>query len=120
VAVDNPHGQQADHPHPGARCRAPAAGDLRAAPRRLERPPTHEESVLLLTGAINAWYLAGSIHALTATDYGHLLLVPVLTDGRPSDALRKLRRNMLIEIAAAALIMAVVAVLGVTPPGLGE
>jgi putative copper resistance protein D len=97
--------------------------------------------VLLLTGAINAWYLAGSIHALTATDYGHLLLVkialflvmlalatinrlwltPALTDGKlAGDALRQLRRNIFIEIAAAALIIAVVAVLGVTPPGFGE
>ena len=34
-------------------------------------------SVLFLTGAINTWYLAGSIRALTETDYGHLLLVKV-------------------------------------------
>ena len=32
---------------------------------------------LLLTGAINTWYLAGSARALTATDYGHLLLVKI-------------------------------------------
>ena len=32
---------------------------------------------LLLTGAINTWYLAGSIRALTETDYGHLLLVKI-------------------------------------------
>ena len=97
--------------------------------------------VLILTGAINAWYLAGSIPALTATTYGHLLLVkialflvmlalatvnrlwltPALTDGmHAGDALRQLRRNILIEIAAAASIIAVVAVLGVTPPGVGE
>jgi putative copper export protein len=31
-----------------------------------------------------------------------------------------LRRNVMIEIAAGAAILAVVAVLGVTPPGLGE
>jgi putative copper export protein len=35
-------------------------------------------------------------------------------------ALRQLRRNVMIEIAAGAAILAVVAVLGVTPPGLGE
>jgi putative copper resistance protein D len=34
--------------------------------------------VLLLTGAINTWYLAGSIRALTETDYGHLLLAKIV------------------------------------------
>ncbi len=97
--------------------------------------------VLVLTGIINTWYLAGSLHALSSTDYGHLLLVkialflvmlalaainrlrltPALMEGKPAaDALRQLRRNVVIEIAAAALVIAVVAVLGVTPPGLGE
>ena len=100
--------------------------------------------VLLLTGAINTWYLAGSIRALTETDYGHLLLVkiilflvmlalatvnrlwltPALTVNageRPARrALRQLRRNVVIEIGAGAAILSLVAVLGVTPPGLGE
>jgi copper resistance protein D len=100
--------------------------------------------VLLLTGAINTWYLAGSIRALTETDYGHLLLVkiilflvmlalatvnrlwltPALTVNageRPARrALRQLRRNVVIEIGAGVAILSLVAVLGVTPPGLGE
>jgi copper resistance protein D len=99
---------------------------------------------LLLTGAINTWYLAGSTQALTGTDYGHLLLIkialflvmlvlatvnrlrftPALAanagQGLPRDALRQLRRNVAIEISAGAIILSVVAVLGVTPPGLGE
>jgi copper resistance protein D len=99
---------------------------------------------LLLTGGINTWYLAGSIRALTATDYGHLLLIkialflimvalattnrfwltPKLTvdaGQRPAcRALRQLRRNVVIEISAGAIILSVVAVLGVTPPGVGE
>ena len=99
---------------------------------------------LLFTGAINTWYLAGSIRALTETDYGHLLLVkialflvmlglatvnrlwltPALAadagQGRSRDAFRQLRRNVAIEIGAGAIILSVVAVLGVTPPGLGE
>jgi len=97
---------------------------------------------LLLTGAINTWYLAGSIPALTETDYGHLLLIkialfvvmlaiatinrlwltPALAAGdtRARHALRQLRRNVVIEIAVGAVILAVVAVLGVTPPGVGE
>ena len=100
--------------------------------------------VLLLTGAINTWYLAGSVQALTATDYGHLLLVKIalflvmlalatvnrlwLTPALSADAgeklarhaLRQLRRNIAIEIGAGAIILCLVAVLGVTPPGLGE
>jgi copper resistance protein D len=99
---------------------------------------------LLLTGSINTWYLAGGIHALTATAYGHLLLLKIalflvmlalamvnrfwLTPALASDAgetferkvLRRLRGNVAIETAAGAVILAVVAVLGVTPPGLGE
>jgi putative copper resistance protein D len=35
-------------------------------------------------------------------------------------ALRQLRRNVVIEIGAGAAILSLVAVLGVTPPGLGE
>jgi putative copper resistance protein D len=100
--------------------------------------------VLLLTGAINTWYLAGSIRALTETDYGNLLVVkivlflvmlalatvnrlwitPVLAAGAGETparlALSQLRRNVVIEIAVGAVILAVVAVLGVTPPGVGE
>jgi copper resistance protein D len=99
---------------------------------------------LLFTGAINTWYLAGSIRALTETDYGHLLLIKIAaflvmlglatvnrlwltpalaanaSQGRPRDAFRQLRRNVAIEIGVGASILAVVAVLGVTPPGLGE
>ena len=99
---------------------------------------------LLLTGSINTWYLAGGIHALIATAYGHLLLLKIalflvmlalatvnrfwLTPALASDTgetferkvLRRLRGNVAIETAAAAVILAVVAVLGVTPPGLGE
>ena len=100
--------------------------------------------MLLLTGVVNTWYLAGSVQALTATDYGHLLLVKIalflvmlalaavnrlwLTPALAADAsdkptrhaFRQLRRNVVIEIAAGAIILTVVAVLGVTPPGLGE
>jgi putative copper resistance protein D len=99
---------------------------------------------LLGTGTINTWYLAGSIPALTETDYGRLLLLkialflgmvavaavnrlqltPRLVAGPSArvarDALRQLRRNVAIEIAAGAIILAIVAVLGVTPPGVDE
>jgi putative copper resistance protein D len=99
---------------------------------------------LLLTGSINTWYLAGSIPALTQTDYGRLLLAkvalfltmvaiaavnrllltPRLAQSRQNinaaaatDALRRLRRNTLLEVAIGAIVIAIVAVLGVTPPG---
>ena len=98
---------------------------------------------LLFTGAVNTWYLAGSIRALTETDYGHLLLIKItcflsclgsrrsidfglhrhLLRRRPravARAFRHLRRNVAIEIGAGAVILSLVAVLGVTPPGLGE
>ena len=99
---------------------------------------------LLVIGTINTWYLAGSIPALIETDYGRLLLIkialffgmvaiaainrlhltPRLVAGASAraarEALRQLRRNIAIEIVAGAIIIAIVAMLGVTPPGLDE
>jgi putative copper resistance protein D len=118
--------------------RASAIDVARAASLRFSACGVAAVGILVLTGAVNTWYLAGSIHALSSTDYGHLLLVkialflvmlalatinrlwltPSLTD--TGDALRLLRRNTVIEIAAGALVIAVVAVLGVTPPAIGE
>jgi copper resistance protein D len=100
-------------------------------------------ATLLITGTINTWYLAGSIAGLTETDYGRLLLLKIAlflamvaiaavnrlrltprlvaaANGRAQDAVRRLRRNVAIEIAAGAGILAIVAVLGVTPPGVDE
>jgi putative copper resistance protein D len=98
-------------------------------------------ATLLVTGSINAWYLAGSIPALTETDYGRLLLLkialflvmvaiaafnrlrltPQLVHGAngtaSADALRRLRRNASLEVAIGAIIIAVVAALGTNPPG---
>jgi putative copper resistance protein D len=96
-------------------------------------------ATLLVSGAVNAWYLVGGVPALTGTDYGRLLLLkvalfllmviiaainrvrltPLLHDPAttPACALRRLRRNVVIEIVIGAAILAVVAVLGVTPPG---
>jgi len=99
---------------------------------------------LLLTGVINTLYLAGSVAALSDTDYGHLLLIKaalflgmvaiaavnrlrltprLLADTSlraAQDTLCQLRRNVAIEVATGVIIIAVVAVLGVTPPGLDE
>lgn len=98
-------------------------------------------ATLLVTGSINSWYLAGSIPAMTETDYGRLLLLkialflimvavaavnrlwltPRLVQGTNSaaavDALSRLRRNASLEVAIGAIIIAVVATLGTNPPG---
>jgi copper resistance protein D len=128
--------------------RASAIEVARAASLRFSAWGVAAVGTLLLTGAINTWYLVGSVCALTETDYGKLLfakialflgmvalatinrlwLTPALAAGpaarpaaRPAqNALQQLRRNVVIEIAAGAVILAVVAVLGVTPPGFGE
>jgi putative copper resistance protein D len=95
---------------------------------------------LLVTGLINSFYLVGSIPALVGTDYGRLLaakvalffamvavaainrfrltprLVPDATLAPARHVLRRLRRNALIEIVLGAVIIAIVAKLGVTPP----
>ena len=113
----------------------------RAASLRFSAYGIAAVGALILTGAINTWYLAGSIRALTATDYGHRLqvkialflvmlaiaainrlrLTPQLVEAEGTrttqDALRRLRRNVAIEIAAGVIILAIVGVLGVTPPG---
>ncbi len=97
-------------------------------------------AILLVTGLINAFYLVGSIPALTGTDYGRLLaakvalffamvavaamnrfwltprLVPDATLAPARHVLRRLRRNALIEIVLGAVIIAIVAKLGVMPP----
>ena len=52
--------------------RASSMSVARAASLRFSAYGVAAVGVLLLTGATNTWYLAGSIRALTATDYGHL------------------------------------------------
>jgi len=101
-------------------------------------------AALLFTGIVNTRYLAGSVPALTETGYGHLLLVkialfavmvaiatvnrlwltprlvPAEDPGVARTALRRLRRNVATEIAAAAVILGIVGLLGMTPPGLHQ
>jgi putative copper resistance protein D len=124
-----------------------AAGSLAAAQTMTVRFSTLgvvAVGTLLVTGSINTWYLAGSIPALTETDYGRLLLLKIAfflamvaiaavnrlrltphlvggtTERATRDALRRLRRNVAVEIAAGAAVLAIVAILGVTPPGVDE
>ena len=94
------------------------------------------------SGVVNTWVLAGSVAALTDTDYGQLLLVkialflvmllfaainrlrltPQLAPSSGIDAvkgaLRRLNRNTLIEAALGAIVIAVVSILGTMPSGL--
>jgi copper resistance protein D len=101
-------------------------------------------ATLLATGTVNTWYLAGSIPALTETDYGHLLLAkvalflvmvviaavnrwrltPQLARGASCEsrrhALRRLRRNALVEVVLGAAIIGIVSVLGTDAPGIDQ
>jgi putative copper resistance protein D len=124
-----------------------AAGSLAAARVATVRFSTLgivSVGTLVVTGSINTWYLAGSIPALTETDYGRLLLLKIAvflgmvaiaavnrrqltphivagtTERAARHALRQLRRTVAVEIAAGATVLAIVAILGVTPPGIEE
>jgi putative copper resistance protein D len=101
-------------------------------------------SALVVTGLVNSWYLVGSFSALFGTGYGRLLLwklllvavmvalaainrlrltprlavataMPIGAPGR--DALTRLRRNILLELAAGIAVVGIVAALGLTIPG---
>jgi putative copper resistance protein D len=95
--------------------------------------------IILATGSVNTYMLAGSVPALLETDYGHLLLVkfglfltmvgiaalnrlrltPRLSSARTVvDAQRQLQRNSLIEAVMGLLILVIVGALGTLPPGL--
>jgi putative copper resistance protein D len=99
-------------------------------------------AALILSGAVNAWFLVGSIRALLVTDYGRLLLLKItvfvvmvgfaavnrflLTPRLASitkaetyaRALSTLTRNTLIEIALGFVIFAMVGVLGTLHPAI--
>jgi putative copper resistance protein D len=98
-------------------------------------------AIVLATGIVNTWELAGSVPALFGADYGRLLLAKIglflamlsvagvnrlqltprlvgETDAAVRQrALRQLRNNSLIEASLAALILLIVGVLGTLPPG---
>jgi copper resistance protein D len=95
-------------------------------------------SVLVVSGISNSWLLVGSIHALFTTPYGRLLFLKLTLFGIligfgarnrfvvktklvkapvSSDLLPQLRRNVICEACFGLAVVAVVACLGVTPPG---
>jgi copper resistance protein D len=97
---------------------------------------------LSVSGIINAWILVGSFHALANTEYGQLLMLKIgvfalmllfaalnrlwLTPqlalpperGAPSDALRQLTRNSVVEIALGFTIFGIVGLLGTLHPAI--
>jgi putative copper resistance protein D len=100
-------------------------------------------ATLTVTGIANTWFLAGSVPALIGTLYGQLLLVKValfvamvaiahVNRNRLAPyleriaseanirarAIRRLGRNALIEATLGFLVLAIVGIIGVLPPGL--
>jgi putative copper resistance protein D len=95
-------------------------------------------SALFLSGLGNGWYLVGGVPALIGTDYGQLLLVKLalfaamvalaavnrlsltarltVQDLSNRAALRSLRRNATLEIAAGTIVVAIVGMLGIKVP----
>ena len=93
-------------------------------------------ATLLASGAINSWYLVGSIPALLGTGYGQVLLaklalvvamlclavynrwrlVPRLAAGNGAGAARRLSRHSMIEAALGVAVIAIVAALGTMIP----
>jgi putative copper resistance protein D len=116
----------------------------RTATRRFSTLGIVSVATLAVTGSVNTFYLAGSVPALVATSYGHLLLakvalflvmvaiaavnrldlVPKLAEtANPTaarQALRLLRRNAMVEVLLGATIIGIVAQLGMQPPGVHQ
>ena len=99
-------------------------------------------ATVLGSGIVNAWILVGSINGLIATQYGRLLMLKIalfaamvafaavnrlwltprlalpLGSAAQLEALRRLTRNSMIEIALALLIFAIVGMLGTLHPAI--
>ena len=91
-------------------------------------------AAVLLSGALNSWFLLHSAADLTNTDYGRLLLVKILLVGVMLGfalfhrfvllprvqagmwGLARFRRSILAEIAVALAVLGIVSVLGTWPP----
>ncbi len=127
-----------------AECDTALLAIARSATARFSTLGIASVATLLVTGSVNTYYLAGSVAALTETDYGRLLLAKVAlffvmvataavnrlrlrpqlaadaTGSIKHAALRELRRNTMIEVVIGMAIIAIVVMLGITPPGLHE
>jgi putative copper resistance protein D len=116
------------------------AGLAWAAVVRFSALATASVAVLLAAGIVNTWFLAGSAPALIGTLYGRLLLLKVAIflamllvaavnrwrisprlatpGGDAPTTIRQLRRNALIELGGAIVVLGIVGALGLLPPGL--
>ena len=116
----------------------------RAAVQRFSTLGIASVAAIVVSGIVNTYELAGSVPALFGTDYGHLLLVkialflvmfavaavnrtrltPLLVVSPDATtcrtAMSRLRTNCIVEAGLAAIIIAIVGVLGTLPPGLEE
>ena len=117
----------------------------RRAVRRFSILAAASVTVLFTAGLVNTWFLAGSVPALIGTLYGRLLLAkiaifammviigavnllrmeprlaPAAGGGRAglwAVAVDHLRRNALVEAALGLIVLAIVGLLGILPPGL--
>jgi putative copper export protein/mono/diheme cytochrome c family protein len=123
---------------------AAGTGQIRALVWRFSVLAAVSVGFLLAGGIVNTWFLAGTVPALIGTLYGRLLLAkitlfvamvafgsvnllrmsPRLAPAAARDAgplraaLGHLRRNALVEAVLAALVIGLVATLGILPPGL--
>lgn len=100
-------------------------------------------ATLIITGLLNTWVLVGSVPALVEFQYGRLLLLKIAlfmvllavaafnrmrlaprlaeaaaSGSHASDALRRLKRNCLLETALGLAILIVVGALGTISPGM--
>ena len=112
-----------------------ALGGAAQITRRYTNLGVASVSVLIASGSTNAWYLVGDVPALFGTDYGRLLLAKLglvaamlglavanrgtlapRVAGGDDRAVRLLRRNAMLEIAAGIGVVIIVGALGVTVP----
>jgi putative copper resistance protein D len=116
------------------------ASVARDATRRFSTLGIVSVGTILATGMVNSWILVGSLHALTVTEYGRLLMLKIalfaamlliagvnrfwltprlaLRSGIEPRALRRLVRNSTIEIALGLAIFAIVGALGTMHPAI--
>ncbi len=109
------------------------------AARRFSTTGLASVGVLIASGLANAWYLVGGVPALIGTDYGRILLAKVALfalmlaiavanrgylvvriAGGDREALRPLRRNAMLELAAGIAVVVIVSLLGLTVPAVHQ
>jgi putative copper resistance protein D len=119
--------------------RTHAAAEALPATRRFSLLGMMCVVLLAASGTANAWFLVGDVPALIGTSYGRLLLVKLALFGAmlalaianrwyvtlrlaegDAKAPHALRRNAIAEIVLGLVIVAIVGVLGVTPPAIHE